>query len=222
MTDTYNCEIDILKSIDWQRSNAESFKKLMQHKQAWYQEYHCDFWNDWTKDVFDLRTANDFGLSVWSIILDEPIFGLSKASPSDYPAFGFGEFNQNFENGNFGTNDDSGFNFTTEQRRQLLQLKAYILHMNGSAVKINEALTRIFGERQIICIDNLDMSFTYLVYTDELAAFSVELYGRDLLPRPAGIEIKLVLNADAMPFGFGEYRSNFHESNFYAGIIIGG
>lgn len=214
---TYNCSVDLLSNLDWQRSNAPKVKALIRHMQEWMEVNHCQFWNDWVRDVFTLETANDFGLSVWAIILDETIAGTTKASPQDYEDFGFGPDRFNFDNGNFGTNSDAGYNFNTEEKRALLKLKAFILHMNGSVQQINQALGKIFGEG-IVCIDNLDMSFTYIVYDDNLNSIIREIYSRDLLPRPACIKISVVLN-DVVPFGFSENNENFGNGNFNSGAI---
>lgn len=220
----YQCELDLTNAIDWQRSNAEILLAWLIKKTEWYAVNHCDFWNVWFDNIFNLDTANDFGLSVWSIILDENTYGVTPASPQGFKAWGFGPNRKNFNNGNFGTNDDSGYNFTTEQRRILLKMKAYILHMSGSVhgegvLGINEALRDIFGEGTAFCVDNRDMSFTYIFYDSSFSPLASELYARDLLPRPVGINIKLVLDWETPPWGFGEFRSNFGSANFYDGII---
>ena len=222
----YKCELDLTNAIDWQRSNAQILLAWLIKKTEWYAVNHCEFWNVWFDNVFNLDTANDFGLSVWSIILDENAYGVIEASPSDYPAFGFDEFRKNFNNGNFATNSDVGYNFTTEQVRKMLKLKAFILHMSGSVhgdsnIAINTSLERIFGDNSIYCIDNRDMSFNYVVYDRKFDALAVELYVRDLLPRPIGIEVDKVVNGNALQFGFGAKRANFNNGNFYSGVLIG-
>ncbi len=215
----YKCELNLNDVIDWQRSNAEKLKAIIQKKQDWYQKNHCDFWNDWVVDVFDLETANDFGLSVWSIILDEALYGVSKKSDDDFPAFGFGEFNHNFFGGAFALDEDSEFNFTTEQKRIILKLKAYIIHSNGSTKSTNEALKNIFGKDQLICLDTLKMSLSYVIKNESLIPLVKEIRKRDLLPRPAGVGIKSVIDANVRTFGFGDEYCNFNDSNFYNGEI---
>jgi len=216
---SYECSINLLTALDWQRSNADVIQNLITKKQEWYEANHCDFWNDWVTDVFNLDTANDFGLSVWAIILDEPIYGVVHKSPPDYPAWGFGEFMKNFSNGNFGTNSDTGFNFTTEQIRIALKLKAYILHMNGSTRDTNAALARIFGADKITCLDGLDMTLTYVVKNQDIVDFVEQLVARDLLPRPSGVGVKVVLNANVKQWGFGSNFKNFGNGNFITGVI---
>ena len=92
----------------------------------------------------------------------------------------------------------------------------------GGSTSINESLYRIFNGDKIICIDNRDMSFTYLLYDSSLIGFIVELYSRDLLPRPVGINIESVRLESITSWGFGSYRKRFNQGNFYKGNIIGG
>lgn len=221
----YECSINILSALDWQRSNADKFKQFIQDKQDWYKTNFCDEYNNFFDDVFNLDTANDFGLSVRSIILDEKLFGEIEPARVGYPAFGFGSGKKNFGNGNFSPGAGSSYSFSTEEKRTLLKLKAYILHMSGpvsgSSTSINQSLYRIFGGKVMTCIDNRDMTFTYLLYDTSVSGFAIELYNRDLLPRPAGIDIELVLKAGVKAWGFGSNRANFNNGNFYNGKIIG-
>ncbi|WP_231668322.1 DUF2612 domain-containing protein [Ralstonia solanacearum] len=50
---------------------------------------HTAFWENWIRDVFDLRTANDFGLSVWSEILGVPLAVTVDPTKPGTPVFGF-------------------------------------------------------------------------------------------------------------------------------------
>lgn len=217
---SYECTINLLAALDWQRSKAEKLKALIQKKQEWYEKNHCEFWNSWVDDVFNLDTANDFGLSVWSIILDEPITGVTEPSPLDYPSFGFNsDDDENFNNGSFGSDQAEEFNFTTEQKRTLLKLKAYILHMSGSVPDINDALARLFGAGQIVALDNLNMGLVYLISSEELIGFIREIRSRDLLPRPAAVSVETVLDDNTDAWGFGDFFENFDNGNFYDGQL---
>lgn len=216
---TYDCSIDINKALDWQRSKAPILTELIQKKQAWYEENHCAFWNDWETDVFNLDTANEFGLSVWSIILDEPLFGVDQKSPPDYPAFGFGQYMLNFGRGNFATNGGE-FNFSLEQKRAVLKLKAFILFsFNGSIVQTNERLDDIFGSGQIYALDVLNMQWRYSVRDPSIVQLIKEIRRRNLLPKPAGVGIELVIDASVQRFGFGSNNFNFGRGNFISGVI---
>jgi hypothetical protein len=220
MSDPYNCEINLLSALDWQRSGAEIVKKFIENEQDWLNINHCDFWNNWTKDVFSLATANDFGLAVWSIILDEDIFGFQGSAPQDYPSFGFGVDDQNFSDGSFAAQDGITYEFSTEQKRILLQLKAFkVLAIGGSVFQTNTAMANIFGSGVILAFDNFNMSYLYQLLESTLSSFIIEINNRDLLPRPIGIEVSEIRIITVENFGFSEFDENFNNGNFFAGAL---
>ena len=166
----------------------------MELKQAWYQEKHCDFWNNWVIDVFDLRTANEFGLSVWSVILDVKIFGQNTKSRLDYPAIYFGSTRKNFGHGNFARNASVIEGLTLDQKRIMLQLKAFIMNSNSSTYDINKKLVELFPNGEVKLMDNLNMTYTYIVSSDDNFEFAELLKEFDLLPRPNCVDIDVVVN----------------------------
>ena len=216
---SYNCSFDLTTVLDWQRANAPKLKALIEKKQAWYEANHCRFWNDWVTDVFNLDTANDFGLGVWSIILDEPTFGVLQPSEPDYPAFGFEEEYDGFESGSFGVDQAEEYILEAEERRIILKLKAYILGMSGKIPDINQALSGLFGPDEIIALDGLQMNIVYLVKSEELIRFIQEIKSRDLLPRPAAVSVTTVLDINTDAWGFGDEFENFDNGNFYDGEL---
>lgn len=220
MSDPYLCEINLLSALDWQRSAADIAKRFIENEQDWMQRNHCDFWNDWRKDVFTLSTANDFGLAVWSIILDEGIYGYEIASPEDYPNWGFGIDDENFNNGSFATENESTYEFTAAQKRIVLQLKAFkVLALGGPIIQTNTAMANIFGSGVILAFDNFDMSYVYQLLDSDISDFIVEINKRDLLPRPIGIEVSEIRVIQALTWGFAEDDENFFEGNFFAGAV---
>ena len=220
MSDPYTCEINLLTALDWQRSAADIAKQFIENEQNWLEVNHCKFWTDWQKDVFTLSTANDFGLAVWSIILDEDIFGFQTASPEDYPNWGFGLNDENFFDGSFATENASTYEFTTEQKRIILQLKAFkVLAMGGPIIQTNKAMANIFGNGVILAFDNFDMSYLYRLLDSTISNFIIEINKRDLLPRPIGIEISEIRIITVATFGFSELDENFNNGNFFAGDL---
>lgn len=215
---TYKCSMNLKKSIDWQRGSADKLIELIKKKEMWYNDNHCKFWNDWVVDVFNLETANEFGLSVWSVILDVPIFGESRRSRSGYPAIYFGDKRKNFGRGNFGKNSSTIEALTVEQKRIILQLKAFAMHSNSSTYEINEKLSELFGYRNVYVLDNLDMTYTYVVNTPEISSFIKTVNEFDLLPRPSCVKTSVVIGSNSAPFLFGKFRNNFGRGNFYIGI----
>ncbi len=217
----YNCSINLLTALLWQDNDAVNTQALLQAKQDWYQRNHCDFWNDWVVNIFDLNTANEFGLRVWSEILDLPLFGRLTPSPSNYPAFGFetstGEgTNENFDNSNFATDQDQDFLLTTEQRRILLKLRFFQTVTRGAIPEINRFLSSLFGKGEVYALDGGDMTMTYINVDriqPELRRAIVDL---DLLPRPASVKINYV-DSSVRTWGFNPSSANFDNGNFIGG-----
>lgn len=64
---------DLTRSLKWLQNNAPRITSLINQKADWYQLYLDQFWINWQRNVFDLRTANTFGLVIWCIILGIPL-----------------------------------------------------------------------------------------------------------------------------------------------------
>lgn len=213
--------LDLLSAALWQFNDADNLLGLLREKQRFYDTAHRDFWQDWLRDVFDLRTANEFGLSVWSIILDIPLFSTTTESPDDYPAFGFATAgpDSNFDNSNFATPPGTFTGLDTEQKRLLLRLRYHQLTTSGSVTDINRILADVFGPGVAYVQDNLDMSIRYIFNTliDPNLIFVLDTF--DILPRPSGVNSDISIQAQQR-FGFGEFRRNFGHGNF-GGASIG-
>jgi hypothetical protein len=143
---------DIEQALKWMHSNAPNIQSLIMQKKAWYAKYQDQFWADWQANVFNLDTANNFGLMIWCIILGVPsqLFGLY---PPDR-AFAYGEFRQNFV-GSTGPNPSPGGNFygggeftllTAKEIRWALKLRYSMLVGNARLMYINRMLNWIFND----------------------------------------------------------------------------
>jgi hypothetical protein len=64
---------DLTRSLKWMQNNAPNIQAIIQAKQTWYTKYNTGFWNNWEENIFNLETANAFGLVVWCIILGLPL-----------------------------------------------------------------------------------------------------------------------------------------------------
>lgn len=213
---TFDFSVDLLRAVLWQYNDATRLLTLLNRKAEWYDENQTQFWENWVTDVFDLRTANDFGLAVWARILAVPLVA-SVPGSGDREVFGFGVNNLNFTWGNFGRDADGVVDLSTEQKRLVLQLRYFQLVSKGTIPEINAFLARLFGgEGQAYVLDTYDMSYAVYVFDFVPAAsvlFVLEKF--DLLPRPAGVGSKvLVKPGDA--FGFAPYYLNFGNATFGA------
>ena len=210
----FDFSVDLLKALLWQHDNAEGLKTLLQKKQEWYAVNQTQFWDDWFNNVFDLDTANDFGLAVWARILNVPLQVRIEADVSR-PAFGFGTAHENFNNGSFARGTTGDQPLTQDQQRLVLKLRYFQLISRGAVPEINEWLNGLFGNRgKVFVVDSNDMTFATYFFNfqpDSQLSFILEKY--DLLPRPAGVGIKYQVQVKPS-FGFGVHHLNFNNGNF--------
>lgn len=182
--------VDLLQALIWQYDNAPRLQKLLQHKQDWYNENNTQFWSDWLKNVFNITTANDFGLTVWGKLL---------------------RVERTY------TVDGQPYSLDTEQYRLLLKGRLLFLSMNGSVPEINNYLHLIFGERgRVYVIDNQDMTIRYVLEFQPTPSERVVLLNTSVLPRPAGVGYKINVIQPKQTFGFrGQNLETFNNGTFW-------
>jgi hypothetical protein len=212
----FDCSVDLLKALLWQHDNAEKLKALVAAKQAWYRDNQCDFWGSWYRDVFNLDTANEFGLSVWSRILGLPLQVRIEGSRSK-DAFGFGSSHRNFGNGNFARGQSGEQSLSSDQARTALKMRYFQLVSRGSVTEINEWLRALFGnEGGVFVSDSGDMTLATYFFSfapSSQLKFILEKY--DLLPRPAAVGVEYQIQVRPS-WGFGTNHLNFENGNFGA------
>jgi hypothetical protein len=197
MTDTiadFDSSVDLVRALLWQHDNATALRSLIESKQDWYNTNQATFWANWYRDVFNIDTANDFGLSVWGRILNVGL-GLQVDSTIGITHFGFGTYHRNFNNGNFARATSGEQALSTDQKRLIIRLRYYQLISRGTVVEINEAMARIFGDLgQVFVRDPLDMSkITYVFKFTPSSRVRLILDRMNLLPRPSGIGSEYVI-----------------------------
>lgn len=191
----FDFSVNLLRAILWQYNDAVNLQGLLELKSAWYLANQTEFWSSWYTDVFDMRTANDFGLTVWSIILDIPIVVVVEPPEPDKIGWGFGDLHENFTHGNFAPATPGAVVLTVEQARQLLQMRYFQITTRGAVPEINVFMKRLFGEEGNIYVqDNLDMTCTYVFefYPSDKLLFVIDEF--DILPRPAGVAANYIID----------------------------
>lgn len=208
----FDYSVNMLQSILWQYNNAENLVGLIAAKENWYQTNQQQFWTDWYNDVFNLATANDFGCAVWGYILGLSL-SFDTAPIITQPTWGFGPYNQNFENGNFAPTGGP-INLTTAQKRIILQLRYFQLVTSGTVPEVNRFLAYLFGPGQAYLLDaqNMTQRYVFKFALDRNLLQVIQQY--DLLPRPAGVGSEIVISLN-VPWGFGPFNENFENGNFY-------
>lgn len=209
----FDYSVNLLRALLWQYNEAERLEALVRAKQAWYDENQTQFFTNWYDDVFNLQTANDFGLAVWAIILGLPL-AVAPNDSSEQNIWGFAADCENFNNGNFAATG-STIILTPEQKRLVLRLRYFQLTTRHSVTQANEILKAVFGEGQVYVSDSLLMKIRYVFTTVPDPQVQFILTNYDLLPRPAGVKADYVVIGDADGFGFGAFHENFNNGNFY-------
>lgn len=241
---SFDSSADLLQVILWQYNDAESIISLISQKQTWYDINLLGFWNDWFTNVFNLQTANAFGLSVWALILDIPLYVNTSDEPDNYAfVFGFNEnltfpallnTYQNFNGvgtlpvtGNGANFSDKGTRYilSLEEQRFILQLRYFQLTTRGDIFDINSFLNYLYLQKMAIpgfgkiwVLDGLNMTMRYVFdYQISLILLQI-LEDLDLLPRPDGVGLQYYVVSDTT-FGFDTTPSvsgnqNFFNSNF--------
>jgi len=104
----FDYSANILPSVLWQYDQAINLLNIIRNKQEWLDENQTVFWNLWYSTVFNISAENllmsNFGLNVWSFILNVPSF--IPLSVSDDEIWGFNSFNPTFPTF---TNDNLNF-----------------------------------------------------------------------------------------------------------------
>jgi len=211
----FDFSVDLLQNILWQYNEATALQSLITQKQEWYIRNHTEFWSDWMVDVFDLNTANDFGLAVWAIILNIPLVVAADPQPGKI-AWGFGPERRRFNRGNFAPSA-SGFGLTTAEKRLVLKLRYFQLVTRGAAPEVNAFLNYVFGPGVVYMADGLEMKIRYVFSSAIPAQLQLVFNAFDLLPRPAGVGSGTVVVDPGAAWGFGPNRNNFNNGNFHHG-----
>lgn len=151
---TYNT--DLTQCLKWMQNNAPNIQALVNQKANWYSQFQDKFWSDWEKNVFNIATANPFGIMIWCIILGVPsqLFGLY----GNQRAWAYGKFRQNYVWSATGTppsyanligGNYAGGSHTTvlniQEARWALMLRYAALVSNGRIAFINKMLNWIFN-----------------------------------------------------------------------------
>ncbi len=205
---SFDYSVDLLQAILWQYNDAAKIQSLLTQKQDWYNANQTDFWSQWYTNVFNLQTANDFGLSVWSQILNLPLFINNNPDPPGKPIWGFGSYNKNFTRGNF-SNANQNISLTTAEKRIVLRLRYFQLITRGAAPEVNAFLAIVFAPLgQVYMLDGLNMTITYIFSFTPSENLLTVLKDYDILPQPAGVGIRYI-DATRITFGFDAYNENF-------------
>lgn len=184
----FDYSINLLKFIFWQydQPSEENIAKLIRQKQDSLEINHTQFWEDWYQDVFNINTLNEFGVTVWSIILGIPkLIEVDARNPNI--SWGFGQFRKNYNNGNFNPSETQG-PLMIEQKRIILKMRYQQLISRGTIPEINQIMKNAWGDSGLsYCVDNYDMTITYQFEFPPEPWMIYAIETLEVLPRPSAV-----------------------------------
>lgn len=212
----------------WQYCNAPNLAQIIENEFAFYNKNVRDFFNDWYNDVFNLLTANTFGLNVWANILGvkRPSVqavngGIDKNGIFRFKNVDTGRWHSvwisgtmpqlNIESSPLEDSIPRPNQLDDESFRRCLLAKLKLLHSNASIVDINDFLQSVLGEfspetgwkknYNVYIQDYYDMTMN-IVFNKELpsAADLSIITNDDFSPRPMGV---------MMNYGFVDIENTF-------------
>lgn len=212
ITQGFDFHVDLMRTVLWQYEGAPNIISMARNDQAFIDGAFSGFWSAWIRDVFDLTTANAFGLSVWARILDYSIALDDGAAPPEQ--WGFGPDDSNFENAGFGKS--TGYRaLSIDDARAVLLLRWFRLTMRPTVPNINTALEHVFGPGAAVVVDNGDMTMTYFFFSQPANNMRDLLNNTDALPRPAGVLVTWQVQPREA-WGYGAAHLNYEQGNFGA------
>lgn len=186
--ESLDTSIDIMKYLFWEYDKS-NVRDLLEYLQAEIEKTNNQFWRDWMVNVFTLETCNEFGVSVWAIILDLPIL-LEVDPAADKFAFGFGEFRANYApDSNFGGIVGGSALLTTDQKRRILRMRYRMLTGTGNPIEFNSYSNILTEGLGIMYMrNNGDMTIDYVTDFVSEAWIDYAYATFDIFPTPSGVK----------------------------------
>lgn len=183
--------VNLLECLLWQYENATRLKALVQACQDEFDGNSKDFWNNFYTNIFNIDTANTFGLQVWGTFL-----GLER------PTY---------------TYQGVDYSYSDEMYRLFLKGQVLKFICDGSIYQLNKYINFVFPNKPIIVNDYLDMTIRLVFYYTPTAEEWFVLNNPDFLPRPSGVELQLAITPPDKVFGYeGSELSGFDQGVFFA------
>lgn len=189
----FNYSVDLMQALLWQYNKSLNLQAIMAAKQAWYDDNQTAFWTNWVTDVFDLRTCNDFGCTVWAIILGIPISLIISPIANGKQPWGFDATNlTNFNNYNFSGSAPTPIALTTDEKRTILRLRYRQMTSRTTVPETNRILKACLSQYGVCYIqDNRDMT-AVLVCKFIIPVVLRIIFSLDIVPRPAAVTLTIL------------------------------
>lgn len=158
---SFNFYNDYSPLVLWQYLEAEKLRKIIDNEKAFSDKNLSEFWDDYNNNVFNLRSADSFGLSVWGILLNQPRPLYTDLTP-----------------------------FNDDDYRTWLLAQVFNLTFDGTERSLRKFLNTVFPDVEFSITDNGDMTVNIKVLNegDMTPAQKALLRHPNFLPRPVAVD----------------------------------
>lgn len=215
---------NVEQTIVSQYGNSPTLLQLIQNMNG-YLDPSADI-DAFYNAIWNINTANDFGLDIWGRIVGVSRFIKITNTPDN---FGFSEAGagaEPFGQGTFWTGSPSSsmYELSTDAFRTLILVKAIANISNSTARSYNQLLQNMFsGRGRCYVQDTGGMSMTY-VFEFDLLPYEVSIISNSgAFPRPAAVRASAISIQPNATFGFQEagiYQTFGHGTFFSPSQVI--
>lgn len=183
--------VNLLECLLWQYDNAPKLKALVQSMQDDFNGNTKEFWDNFYTNVFNLDTANSFGLTVWGILL-----GVER------PKY---------------IRDGQEYAYSDDMYKTYLKARSIVVSNNGSIYDLNRYFSFLFPNKPILVVDTLDMKIRVVFYYTPSDEEMVLINNPNFIPRPSGVALEVAVIPPDKIFGFeGSTLSGFDQGTFFS------
>lgn len=168
--------------------------------------------------VFNLHTAQGFGLDAWGRIVNVPRQMNFPDPQGEY--FGFADGFYPFNQRPFYAGTSTAYDLPDNAYRSLILIKAMANILRATAPNINKLLKSVFGGKKsyFLLVGHMKARYVFEFSLSSFERFIV--YESGILPTPCGVDLEYL---DAIPpetFGFARTGFQpFNQGTFYGGQL---
>jgi len=199
--------IDITKSIIWQYNDNKPLIGVVENQQSFIDKDVTGFFNDFYNNIYNVETANLFGLLVWARIL-----GLTVPAFVVTPSQWFG-FNSNATNFNAGYYP-SMRSLPVAQLRLLIKLRYIYLTTFANIDNITEQLSKILPGLNVLDTLKMEIIITYPTTFTSDVQYLLNNFFNEIIPIPATVGTQYRVNYPKWFCFTGADGVNFNNGNF--------
>lgn len=218
--------IDLSRCRIWQYDNAPYLNEVMDLFDSFVKENGENFWKKWESNVFNLKTANTFGLEVWGRILgvertmlSPDNFGID--NDGNLRLFNIGtrqwyliwQANPQYRVSLDGINQVSNIGISDETYRRVLLSRFFTYYMRGTLPEIQTYFELLFPESQVQVSSNNDMTYD-IIFLNALSNEDFNVLTLDgIIPEVAGVRANRI--TISRTFGFRNEGAGGDSTNDY-------